>query len=75
MMTLKPGDTAPEFQADTAKGPIRFYDWIGDSRAVLFSHAKAFVQTHGAALNYPVIGDTDYAVTAPGLERADGGAP
>ena len=30
-MTLKIGDTAPDFEAQTTQGPIRFYDWIGDA--------------------------------------------
>jgi thioredoxin-dependent peroxiredoxin len=41
-MTLQIGDTAPDFEAATTEGRIRFHDWIGDSWAVLFSHPKNF---------------------------------
>jgi thioredoxin-dependent peroxiredoxin len=41
-MTLSLGATAPDFEADTTQGHIKFHDWIGDSWAVLFSHPKSF---------------------------------
>ena len=63
-MSIKLGDTAPDFEAETTEGRIRFHDWIGDSWAVLFSHPKDFTPVCTTELGY-------MAAAKPEFDRRD----
>jgi thioredoxin-dependent peroxiredoxin len=63
-MTLQIDELAPDFEAETTEGTVRFHDWIGDSWAVLFSHPRNFTPVCTTELGY-------LAMIKPEFDRRD----
>jgi alkyl hydroperoxide reductase subunit AhpC len=60
-MALQLGDTAPDFEADTSEGRIKFHDWLGDSWGVLFSHPRNFTPVCTTELGYMASIEPEFA--------------
>lgn len=60
-MTLRLGDVAPDFEQDSSEGPLRLYDYLGDSWGVLFSHPADYTPVCTTELGYTAIVSGEFA--------------